>query len=357
MILTGEQQAAVEAIEGAIGKRELFALHGLAGTGKTTVAAYVAARWPGARLCALTGKAASVLRAKTGLPATTVHAAFYDFVRRDAGEGLVFAPAWSPGSLKGEVLLLDECSMIPKQMAQDILATGVTVIAIGDPGQLPPVSGVPFFLSADFTLRQVQRQALLSPIVRQAHAVRAGRPYEGDGDGFRVSRRVMGEDLLAADIVLTGRRWTRSRVNELKRQALGIGARLPRAGEPLVCLKNSPMQGLYNGAIYMASRDLREGDECIGIRLDDGDEIEVPADFLGPGREDEPFEAEGRSRWRMAFAFGYALTVHKAQGSEWDRVLLIDEWGGQGVGRAQWLYTGITRATREIMVVPMQATG
>ena len=99
MILTAEQQAAVEAIEGAIGKRELFALHGLAGTGKTTVAAYVAARWPGARLCALTGKAASVLRAKTGLPATTVHAAFYDFVRRDAGEGLVFAPAWSPGSL------------------------------------------------------------------------------------------------------------------------------------------------------------------------------------------------------------------------------------------------------------------
>jgi exodeoxyribonuclease-5 len=143
VILSAEQQAAVEAIEGAIGKRELFALHGLAGTGKTTVAAYVAARWPGARLCALTGKAASVLRAKTGLPATTVHAAFYDFVRRD-DETLVFTPRWAPSALRGEVVLIDECSMIPKLMAQDILETGVTMIAIGDPGQLPPVSGFPF---------------------------------------------------------------------------------------------------------------------------------------------------------------------------------------------------------------------
>ena len=356
MILTAEQQAAVEAIEGAIGKRELFVLHGLAGTGKTTVAAHVATGWPSARLCAPTGKAASVLGAKTGLPATTVHAAFYDFVQR-GGEGLVFAPRWAPGALRGEVALIDECNMVQWQMARDVLATGVTVIAIGDPGQLPPVSGVPFFSSADFTLRQVQRQALLSPIVRQAHAVRAGRPYQGDGDGFRVSRRVMGEDLLAADIVLTGRRWTRSRVNELKRHVLGIEAPLPRAGEPMVCLKNSPMQGLYNGAIYVAARDLQERDKCIGIRLDNGEEIEVEADFLGPGREDEAFEKSGVAQWKMAFAFGYALTVHKAQGSEWDRVLLIDEWGGQGVGRAQWLYTGITRATREIMVVPMQATG
>ena len=68
-ILTDEQQQAVAAIGEAIERGETFALHGLAGTGKTTVAAHIAASRPGAYQCALTGKAASVLRDKTGLNA------------------------------------------------------------------------------------------------------------------------------------------------------------------------------------------------------------------------------------------------------------------------------------------------
>lgn len=110
-VLTDEQRKAVAAIEGG----ETFALHGLAGTGKTTAAAHMAAFRPGAYLCALTGKAAGVLRDKTGSEATTVHRPFYQFVRSVAHEDepmrLEFRPAHALGSLTGKAPLLDESSM------------------------------------------------------------------------------------------------------------------------------------------------------------------------------------------------------------------------------------------------------
>jgi hypothetical protein len=100
--LTYEQQAAVAAINAAVKRQETFSLHGLAGTGKTTVAAHVARSRPGAYLCALTGKAASVLCAKTGLDAATVHSTFYKFVASVEPNGeprrLEFRPAHLPGS-------------------------------------------------------------------------------------------------------------------------------------------------------------------------------------------------------------------------------------------------------------------
>src|SRR5262249_18473243 len=148
--------------------------------------------------------------------ATTVHRAFYRFVRAVEREGeparLVFRPAHDPGSLKGDVLLLDECSMIDQKTAADIMATGITVVAIGDPGQLPPINGDPFFTQASFTLQEVHRQALQSPIIRQAHRVRAGENYQPDGDEFRVISRLTLNELRGSDVVLTWRRATRSRM-------------------------------------------------------------------------------------------------------------------------------------------------
>jgi exodeoxyribonuclease-5 len=350
-VLAEEQRQGVEAINDAIARGEHVELHGLAGTGKTTVLVHVARARPDAFLCAPTGKAASVLSAKLGLPATTLHAAFYHFVRSLERENepprLVFRPAHAAGSLRGKALLLDECSMVCRQMAGNILATGITVIASGDPGQLPPVDGDPFFTRASFTLREVHRQALESPIIRQAHAVRRNGGYEPDGDAFRVLDRLTRDDLRNIDVVLTWRRATRSKLNALCRAELNIRSPLPLLGEPLVCLRNTPKFGLYNGAVYYASRDLLETDKTIGISTDAGD-IEVHADFLIPGHEDDPLDLPPGG-WKTAFCFGYAMTVHKAQGSEWDRVLLIDE--NPGPDRIAWLYTGITRARERVTVV------
>jgi exodeoxyribonuclease-5 len=261
---------------------------------------------------------------------------------------LVFRPAYPPDSLRGSVLFLDECSMISREVAQVFLATGITIISIGDNGQLPPVEGAPFFTEASFTLTQVHRQALESPIIRQAHRVRAGGDYEADGDAFRVVDKLSTEDLLTADIVLTWKRETRSRVNAAVRKARGLTSPLPVQYEPLVCLRNLPKHGLYNGAIYFASRDLCEGDAKIGISTEAGD-IEVHADFLPPEREDAPLDLPPGG-WKTAFAFGYALTVHKSQGSEFDKVVLVDEYTRRE-DRAAWLYTALTRAKEQIVIL------
>ena len=51
------------------------------------------------------------------------------------------------------------------------------------------------------------------------------------------------------------------------------------------------------------------------------------------------------------FDYGYALTVHKAQGSQWDSVVLFDESRAFREHRARWLYTGLTRAARRLTLV------
>jgi exodeoxyribonuclease-5 len=309
--LTDEQQAAREAIDQAIARRQHFAVAGLSGSGKTTLAAHVARSLPNdAYLSAPTAKAASVLTQKTGIAASTIHAAFYHFVkeieREDHPPRLVFRRAHAPGSLRGKVLLLDEVSMVSRDVAADIIATGITIIAFGDPGQLPPIEGLPFSISADFTLTQIHRQALESPIMN-------------------------------AEI----------------RRSLGIDRPLPILGEPLVCLRNARKYGLCNGAIYYASRDLHGGDATVGISTDAGD-VEVHASFLTPGHEYDKLELPPGG-WMTAFAFGYALTVHQAQGSEWDRVALIDESAAFRDDRTRWLYTGITRAKERISIASKDA--
>jgi hypothetical protein len=246
--------------------------------------------------------------------------------------------------------LVHNCSMLGKKMAADVLRTGVKLVAVGDPGQLPPVEGLAFFTEAvfrrSFTLTEIHRQALENPIIRQAHRVRQGLGYEADGEAVRVIDRVSSEELIAADVVLVGRRRTRMRMNAERRRILGFNNPLPRLFEPLICLRNLSKYGLCNGAIYHASRDLQEDDKTIGISTDDGD-VEVPGVFLPPGHE---YDRPDLPVWMTVFAFGYALTVHQAQGSEWDKVLLIDESAALGDDRTRWLYTGVTRASREIVI-------
>ena len=176
--LTPIQNSAASQIAATIqsGANDTFTLHGLAGTGKTTVLASIAREHPEALLCTLTGKAASVLTRKTGAPAQTIHSAFYQLIGKSHDERgrkvLHWKESQRANALRRRAILLDECSMVNDAMADDILRTGATVIACGDPGQLPPVVGKQFFDRPDFTLTEIHRQAQESPIIRQAPAAR-----------------------------------------------------------------------------------------------------------------------------------------------------------------------------------------
>ena len=348
--LSEEQATALAAMRSHIsGKsRRPFVLNGLAGTGKTTVLSAFAKEEPGAILCTLTGKAASILRRKTMLPACTIHSAFYQLVGETEKKGRkqpVFERSHTDMELDDHVVLIDECSMISHEIASDILSTGAKIIACGDPGQLQPVAGKRYFDWSDFTLQTIHRQALESPIIRQAHAVRAGGDYREDGNDFRVRRReATDQDVIDADAIICHTNRTKDAANAYARQVRRIVSSAPQAGEPVVCLRNVAEFGIFNGGIYNLEREFLPGDTEIHLNVDD--ELVTIPQVKFAGIKNQLADEQVRTH----FDFGYAMTCHKAQGSEWRNVLLMDEQPRNDT-RIEWVYTAITRAADRITIV------
>lgn len=297
-----------------------------------------------------TGKAASVLARRTGLKATTIHSAIYQFrgeyVDEETGErNLTFKSRIRDDSWKGRIAFVDEASMVDATLAMDLLATGCKIVAAGDPGQLQPVRGTRFFEHADATLTTIHRQALESAIVRQAHNVRHNGSYAADGPDFRVQRFVEREDILAADIFLCWRNATRHALNSLVRAHRGLEG-YPLAGEPVMCLRNDHDVGILNGAVYRLIRDydpnmrlariVNERMETITVEDCRIEQLDAPGDPM-LASEEHPF------------AFAYAATVHKFQGSETDTGILVDEYDRQDQ-RREFLYTGFTRFAKRMIV-------
>jgi len=253
--------------------------------------------------------------------------------------------------------VVDEYSMIDRQMGSDLLSFGCPVLALGDPGQLPPIDGERFFdKKPDVMMNEILRQAADNPIIRLSKDVREGRALRpGTYGGSRVVRRgnvsddELGALVLKADQLLLGMNRTRGQFNNYARELLGHVGKMPVVGDKLVCLRNNPDAGLLNGQTWFVGRVVDKGDHLqLGLRNDDGDRVEClshPHRFLGVSKDFDP----RRFREHNDFDYGYALTVHKAQGSQWDRVVLIDEW--RMAKRREWLYTGITRAAESITVI------
>lgn len=335
---------------------DTFSVQGLAGTGKTYVAAHVARQHPGATICAFTGKAASLLRERTGLEVSTVHSAIYDYrgTVEDELDPALRTPVFTPKDVQLRLVILDESSMIGTRVARDLLATDARVLAFGDPGQLPPVADSQYFTHTDYGLTTIHRQALESAIVRQAHRVRRGEPYESDGDDFQVTCVPTETQLLTADAALCWRNSTRRALNRRLRtlrlaERAPIDGRVILAGEPVMCLRNSYEHGVWNGAIYDVATDWGGIGETLVLNVD-GRQKRFP--LVTVEGCDPCYEENRHDDCYLPFALAYAATVHKAQGSEWENVLLIDEYSrGTAQERRQWLYTGITRAVKRITVV------
>ena len=325
-----------------------FTMHGYAGSGKTTVLGTIARENPSAQLCTLAGKAADVLRRKTGAAADTIHSVFYDLTeitkRDDGKEDMWWRKRFDKDELYGRLVMCDEVSMVPEEMARDMLHTGCKIVAVGDPGQLPPVKGQAFFIKPNVTLQKIHRQALDSPIIRQAHRVRLGMGYQADTDDFLVVPKPSPDQVDQADVILCWRNVTRNACNGIMRRKRGFLKEHPQEGEPVLCLKNAPEDGVYNGGVYTLTRDFRDGDRTIFVQVQ-GREREIERVRFEGMRDALDYERENTK-----FTYGYALTVHKAQGSEWDNVLLMDEYS-MDEHRKEWLYTAITRAAKRIVVV------
>lgn len=340
--------------------QQIFRLFGYAGTGKTLLARHLAEHVDGeVAFAAFTGKAASMLRRRGADGATTIHSLIY---RPRGGEEdePSFVINRDSAAATARLIIIDECSMVDEDLGRDLLSFGVPVLVLGDPAQLPPVKGGGFFTDhePDIMLTEVHRQARDNPIIEMSMRIRDG---EGLGRGQYGESRVIGrkelkaEDALSADQVLVGRNASRRAYNTRMRQLIGRWDWRPAAGDKLVCLRNNRKKGLLNGGLWIVKEVGTPKRNLFSLRLapeekPDGKAVavSVPPQYFDP--EAEGSGLSGASRAGDAFDYGYALTVHKAQGSQWEDVLLLDESFAFPEYRARWLYTGLTRAERRVTV-------
>jgi exodeoxyribonuclease-5 len=366
-----------------------FLLGGYAGTGKTTLAKHMAANVDGdVYFAAFTGKAALVLK-QSGCPnASTLHKLMYQPKERSNARLLQMQRelsallrtgadtrelarrikaetenlnrpyfAINPESplYKAKLLVVDEYSMVDVRMGQDLMHFGCPILALGDPGQLPPVFGDSFWArEPDVMLTEIHRQAADNPILWLSREVREGRPLRSGQYGSSVvlpvgsSREDVRAQVQSSDQILVGMNATRANVNARMRQLREHTGPWPRAGEKLVCLKNNHDLGLLNGQLWKTVEDaeLQPGTVSLRIENDEGDPMVVDAHqapFVGKKVEYH------QRRNGEEFDYGYALTVHKSQGSQWKKVAVMDEWKRDN--RRQWLYTAVTRAQESVAVV------
>ena len=380
--------------QGRPGANQVFRLFGYAGTGKTTIAQELAAQIAGSKrvlFAAFTGKAAYVMNQRGCPGATTIHRLIYKPSGR-SHEALVELQtklealcAMDPQPIERieqikklihdeeesvsrpafllnvesdvhhcSLVVIDECSMVDAKMGHDLLSFGKPILVLGDPAQLPPVRGEGFFTAStpDITLTQIHRQASGNPIISLATQVRLGNTLPpGDYGSSHIGKRsdFSKASLDGIDQVIVGRNATRKRFNaDYRRWMLGVTDPMPVPGDKLVCLRNNHELGLLNGGQWTVE-DVSLAGCFLHLRILDGDIVQVVTAHAAifNGQEIPYYE----KRDAEEFDFGYALTCHKSQGSQWDNVLILDESESFQDKAQQWLYTAITRASKRVTIL------
>lgn len=418
----GNQQAEAmrKIVDWFSGPQQVFRLFGYAGTGKSTLAKHIVEQL-GLRnvaYAAYTGKAAHVLRTKGCDDASTIHSLIYipqaqvrahlealqkqldtetDADKRvslqreiKAEERRLESPDWilrdtSKCPLTNvSLLVLDEVSMVGTGIARDLLSFGCKVLCLGDPAQLPPVDGGGYFINAepDHLLTDIHRSALDSPVTRLATAVRNSNVDDRmygipgrDGDSGRINRGEIGDQEF--DQVICGKNDTRWTLVRLMRRGRPDG--LPVAGDRVMTLANSASIDVFNGQQFtvMGAQPAPRRSDVIRLTVADDDGRTRDLDAWASGFRDFTGEKEAKRNGRgeiAAVTFAQAITCHKSQGSQWDRVLVVDEskvfYGAayrEAAGRLgrdeahreghlqarRWLYTAVTRAAKQVVVTSL----
>jgi exodeoxyribonuclease-5 len=331
--------------------KPVFHLDGLAGTGKTTLSVALGSDCDDVQYAAFTGKAASVLRMRGAENACTLHSLLYG---APVGTDRRNRPIWRrrEGKLLCDLIVADEVSMIDRKLGRDLVNTGIKLLVTGDRAQLPPVQGTAFFNKPDFQLTEIHRQAANAQPLELATLIRDNRRIKTERFDMAV--------ILAADIVIVAFEKTRRDINRMMRRAHGLSRPDPVVGDRVCCYRNNSDSGVLNGTLWtiqtIGQRTTRSDDDVLELELvDDIGNVAVvlTSDRYFYGADPRQAPDDGLD----VFSYGYALTCHKAQGSEWDKVAVIDETvspyfamiAGQlpvAEFKRRWLYTALTRARK-----------
>ena len=365
------------------------------------------------RIVAPTNKACDVLRSK--LPpnlgfrgaVSTFHSLLfrYQYPPQPDGEDFKWVVVGTKPTLPDvRLLVCDEASMLA-DLDVEAMEAKYRTIYFGDPAQLPPVlegresngrsaRASDVLAHPDAVLTTIHRQAGGSSILEAADVVRSGEfldaclwddqatqvLHESEGHVDRSSFRQLLRD---SDAVLVARNTTRIRVNQIIRELRGYvtfpGDWLPKPGELLVSSdkiseSDSSFRGqpaISNGQQLVVERVVRVAETTKRSTGQPVEFVEVEAHFrddpsirgrwpisqemlLGKHVVGDQVSTKGLAGPRSGILrcdWAYALTVHKAQGSEWARVGVVDHGAYDKIGAREWNYVALTRASKTVSVV------
>lgn len=333
-----------------------------------------------------TGKATLILKEKGNQNTMTLHKLLYEHKPKPNGD-YIRIPKDSIGF---KVVVVDEVSMVPEDM-MDLLFShrGVYVICLGDPAQLSPVSsssGNHLLDNPHVFLDEIMRQAQDSEIIKLTMDIRAGKKLEPmNGNEVKIIRRkdLNTGMLLWADQIIVATNKERDSINKQVRELLGRGEE-PEESDKIICQKNywnhfsnkgNPLLNGLTGTI----KNVYTSTDWLPRWLEGGKGITyLQGIFETAGGEKYPIWAdkkmintgkkciEPQTEYRLGkknkkyylpkapleFLYGYAISCWKAQGSEWDKVLVLEEgfpWNKDEHKR--FLYTAATRAREKLVIV------
>lgn len=358
---------------------------GYAGTGKTTLISIlrllVKELFPNYKVAfaCYTGKASQVLKQKLQsqkaiLPndfCGTIHSLMYTAVTDEDGQIL----RWKRNlELPFDLIIIDEASMVTSEIWSDLSSYNLPIIAVGDHGQLPPIDSDFNLMDApQLKLEKIHRQAEGNPIIEIATLARTTGeiPFKVFSPDVRKASR---EDVDSMDlfeqwitsyrtesIVLCARNKTRIKLNQHIRQVRGFEQPTPQVGEILICLKNNyeaPGGPIYNGMLGTLKRVEEKYPYWYDMDIEFHDDNRLfTANVTNAQFNQEKLVSSVKglhySRIGERFDYGYALTVHKAQGSQAKTVVVFEEYAPYMSPEEwrRWLYTAVTRASERLLIL------
>lgn len=356
--LTEKQKRAIERMQKWFqvakedARYQVFKIQGYAGTGKTTIVnqAIEALELEEDKVAfaTFTGKAASVLTQK-GCKCVTIHRLVYNTTMNS--DGTFRRHLKTAEELEHlELIVIDEISMVNLELWNILVSFGIPIVTLGDPGQLPPVGKDNGLMSTCHVfLDEIHRQAADNPIIKLSMMARNNEPigYGTYGDTCIVipKAKLKGRSLLNADQIICGYNKTRQTMNANMRKMLGHEGDYPVIDDKIICLMNKwniEVDGypLINGTIATVTK-AKEMQLSFKPDFCENAFTNLDCTFDTTPEKNNP---------QIPIDFGYAITCHKSQGSEFNRVIVFEEVLKKET-HAKWLYTAITRASEKLIIV------
>lgn len=365
-------------------KNQFITLGGFAGTGKTTLISIFREKLyklnPKLKVafCAYTGKAARVLKTKliendsiyAKDNVSTIHSLIYSPITNNNHEII----GWEQKQIdevRYDLIIIDEASMVDLNIWKDLLSYAIPIIAVGDHGQLPPInSGFSLMQRPLLRLEQIHRQAEGNPIIEISILART-RGFIPHKEYSSITKKInrssddaqtlIGELLESYDddtLLLCGYNNTRIKLNRHIREVKNFHSPSPLAGDKVICLRNNHKKNIYNGMTGKLSSIEDGGDDWYYAKIDLEDEETKFEGLIYAPQFNNPESLNFTTNRKAVmqgdlFDFGYAMTVHKAQGSQAKKVILFEEKFRQMDDEMwrRWLYTAVTRAEKELYIV------